>query len=180
MCRSVGSPLSPSASFSVSAGFYRNRRRPSARMSALLSLEQTRETMRMGQLGQLCGPLASGVCLSTERIHRDQHDYAWTFSPWFLVLKGADTCRHSHAVAIERVSTQSLPKNRSIPPGGEKFSPDLAEVADFRRLETNPKRTKTPPHAGFCRKLTAPQTGGGSTVSLIRSRIPSGHRNMQK
>ena len=204
MCRSVVSPLSPSASFSVSAGFYRNRRRPGPSASCITSAqcltrfhdplrlasqpacplcslsEQTRETMRMGQLGQLCGPLASGVCLSTKRIHRDQHDYAWTFSPWFLVLKGADTCRHSHAVAIERVSTQSLPKNGSIPPGGEKFSPDLAEVADFRRLETNPKRTKTPPHAGFCRKLTAPQTGGGSTVSLIRSRIPSGHRNMQK
>ena len=77
-------------------------------------------------------------------------------------------------------SPLKVSKNGSIPPGGEKFSPDLAEVADFRRLETNPKRTKTPPHAGFCRKLTAPHTGGGSTVSLIRSRMPSGHRNMQK
>ena len=90
-------------------------------MSALLSLEQTRETMRKWQLGQLCAPLASGVGLSTERIHRDQHDYAWTFSPWFLVLKGADTCRHSHAVAIERVSTQSLPKNGSFRPGAKNF-----------------------------------------------------------
>jgi hypothetical protein len=93
------------------------------------------------------------------------------FSPWFLTLKGADTCHHSHAVAIERVKVSQ--KAGVFRTGAGDFAGFSPRLPISGALESNPKRTKTPPNAGFSRKLTARQTATGSTVSLVvRSQMP--------
>jgi hypothetical protein len=48
-------------------------------------------------------------------------------------------CRHYHTVPVEKVSAQSLSKTGVFRVWAGDFREILIEVADFRRLETNPK-----------------------------------------
>jgi hypothetical protein len=53
-------------------------------------------------------------------------------------------CHSYHAVTIEIVSTQSLCKTGIFRRRAGDFGQILVEVAGFRRLETDPKRPKSP------------------------------------
>jgi hypothetical protein len=64
----------------------------------------------------------------------------------------APHCKPYHAVPIEKVSAQSLPKTGVFRDRAGDFREILVQVAAFRRLETDTNRTKSPQNAGFWRK----------------------------